>query len=214
MFDVIRRPDVPGEAWTNPSRCQRMQYFAAAEDGEGGLLCANRGAYEYEVLPQDKALAVTLLRAVGELGDWGVFPTPEAQCLGAVSMELGIAAYSGALRRDGCRLAAQFQADMPAFQILQAEGSLPERGSFQECRGDGLAYTAFKRSADGRGYVLRLFNTGDAPSELALRAREGYTYYRSNILEEPCVRLEPDTGGVLRLPVGGREILTIRLENI
>ena len=191
-----------------------MQYFAAAEDGEGGLLCANRGAYEYEVLPQDKALAVTLLRAVGELGDWGVFPTPEAQCLGAVSMELGIAAYSGALRRDGCRLAAQFQADMPAFQIFQAEGSLPERGSFLECRGDGLAYTAFKRSADGRGYVLRLFNTGDAPSELALRAREGYTYYRSNILEEPCVLLEPDSGGALRLPVDGREILTIRLETI
>ncbi len=214
VFDVIRRPDVPGKAWTNPSRCQRMQYFAAAEDGEGGLLCANRGVYEYEVLPQDKALAVTLLRAVGELGDWGVFPTPEAQCLGVVSMELGIAAYSGALRRDGCRLAAQFQADMPAFQIFQAEGGLPERGSFLECRGDGLAYTAFKRSADGRGYVLRLFNTGDAPSELALRAREGYTYYRSNILEEPCVLLEPDSGGALRLPVGGREILTIRLETI
>lgn len=214
VFDVIPRPDVPGAAWTNPSRCQRMQYFVAAEDGEGGLLCANRGAYEYEVLPRDKTLAVTLLRAVGELGDWGVFPTPEAQCLGPASMELGIAAYSGGLRRDGCRLASQFQADPPAFQIFQAEGSLPERGSFLRCRGEGLAFTAFKRSEDGKGYILRLFNTGDAPSELALEAKDGYAYYRSNILEEPCVLLEPDAGGTLRLPVGGREILTIRFENI
>ena len=27
-------------------------------------------------------IALTLLRCVGELGDWGYFPTPEAQCLG------------------------------------------------------------------------------------------------------------------------------------
>ena len=27
-------------------------------------------------------IAVTLLRCIGELGDWGYFPTPEAQCHG------------------------------------------------------------------------------------------------------------------------------------
>ncbi len=34
---------------------------------------------EYET--GDDTIAVTILRASGELGDWGYFSTPEAQCL-------------------------------------------------------------------------------------------------------------------------------------
>ena len=50
-----------------------------------GVTVSNKGLNEYEILGDD-TIAVTILRASGELGDWGYFPTPEAQCL-AVSLK-------------------------------------------------------------------------------------------------------------------------------
>lgn len=215
VFDVMERPDVPGPAWTNPSRCQRMQYLVAAEDEAGGLAVFNRGTYEYELLPERKQIAVTLVRSVGEMGDWGVFPTPEAQCQGVIAMDLGILAYSGgALLTGGCREAGQFQQDMPVFQIFEADGELPARKGFLECDGEGLVFTALKPAEDGEGYVLRLFNALEAPSVLTLRTEPGYTYHRSDILEQKCACLEPGADGYLRLPVKGKEILTIRFEAV
>ncbi len=215
VFDVMDRPDIPGPAWTNPSRCQRMQTLAAAEDETGGLAVVNRGVYEYEILPEEKRIAVTLVRSVGELGDWGVFPTPEAQCQGRISMDLSVLAYSGdALRRSGCRAAGQFQQDMPVFQVFESDGTLPERGSFLDCTGEGLVFTALKRAENGGGYILRLFNALESPSVLHLRGRAGYTYYRSNILEQKRVCLQPEPDGLLQIPVRGKEILTIRFESI
>ena len=215
VFDVMDRPDVPGPAWTNPSRCQRMQNLAAAEDGTGGLAVINRGAYEYEILPEGKQIAVTLVRSVGELGDWGVFPTPEAQCQGPIALDLGILAYGGdGLRRSGCQAAGQFQQDMPVFQIFDGDGALPERGSFLDCAGEGLVFTALKRAEDGGGYILRLFNALESPSVLKLRLRPGTACCRSNILEQKCVCLQPGPDGLLQIPVRGKEILTIRFESI
>ena len=213
VFDVVRRPDVPGPAWTNPSRCRRMQYMAAAEDAGGGIAVFNRGAYEYEVLPTRKALAVTLIRSVSELGDWGVFPTPEAQCQGPFAMDMEILSYApGELLKSGCREAGQFQSDMPVFQIFEPEGTLPERGSFLECGGDGLAFTAFKISDDGYGYILRLFNTTGEPTVLTMGARPDCVYFRSDVLERKIAPVYPEPDGRLRIPVRGKEIVTVRFE--
>lgn len=215
VFDVVDRPDLPGPRWTNPSRCQRMQMLAAAEDEGGGLAVINRGVYEYEMLPEEKAVAVTLVRSVGEMGDWGVFPTPEAQCQGRIAMDLGLLAYGGgALRQDGCRHVWQFQQDMPAFQIFESDGVLPERGGFLDCAGEGLVFTALKPAEDNAGYVLRLFNALDEPSALTLRPRAGHACYRSDVLERKHGRLQPEPDGLLRIPVRGKEILTLRFESV
>lgn len=88
VFEVVKRPNRHRAGWKNPSGCEHQQYVSAVCDEKGGIAVANKGLYEYEVLPaQENALAVTLLRSVGEMGDWGVFPTPEAQCPGKQSAE-------------------------------------------------------------------------------------------------------------------------------
>jgi len=44
---------------------------------------ANLGLNEYKVLRDGRnTITITLLRSVGQLGDWGLLPAPEAQCLG------------------------------------------------------------------------------------------------------------------------------------
>lgn len=72
-FEVVRRNNRHNDTWTNPCGCERQQCFAAMEDEKGGLLVANRGLYEYEILEeQENAIAVTLLRCVAEMGDWDI----------------------------------------------------------------------------------------------------------------------------------------------
>ena len=56
--------------------------FRQPNGDEMGLTVATDGLQEYEILPADGTIAVTVLRSIAELGDWGYFPTPEAQCLG------------------------------------------------------------------------------------------------------------------------------------
>lgn len=69
--------------------------FAAMEDETNGLLVANRGLYEYEVLAdEENAIAVTLLRSVAEMGDWGYFPTPKAQQIGTFTLEFEVVPYA------------------------------------------------------------------------------------------------------------------------
>jgi len=206
VFDVLNRSDVPGPDWVNPSRCDHMQLFVAAADENGGLTVANRGQYEYEVLDDRKTLAVTLLRAVGELADWGVFPTPEAQCQGAFEADLAmIPLCSEAEVAEGCRLAHEFQTKLEATDILSPEGELPAKHSFLSFDGEGLICTCFKPAVDADGWVLRVFNARNVPSEL--KVHTGRRVFRSDILES---RGEVAASGALK--VGPKEIVTVRIE--
>lgn len=68
-FEVVKRNNRHNDTWTNPCGCERQQCFAAMEDETNGLLVANRGLYEYEVLAdEENAIAVTLLRSVAVMG--------------------------------------------------------------------------------------------------------------------------------------------------
>ena len=68
-FELVKRNNHHSAGWKNPSGCEHQQRFTAMEDEKGGLIAANFGLYEYEILPEeDNAIAITLLRAVGEMG--------------------------------------------------------------------------------------------------------------------------------------------------
>lgn len=77
-------------------KCEHQQSFVGLNDEKGGMLIANIGLYEYEILPEEKnALAVTILRSVGELGDWGVFPTELSQQLRHITAEYEMTFFAG-----------------------------------------------------------------------------------------------------------------------
>lgn len=212
VFDVVERPDIPGPNWTNPSRCQRMQYFTAAEDDKGGLAILNRGAYEYEILPERKQIAVTILRSVGEMGDWGVFPTPDAQCLGPVSMDLGIYAYPGnSFRESGFRESCQFQTDLCVFSAENTEGPLPEHGSLLKTDGSGLAVTALKPSEDEKAIIIRAVNLTEQPAEWNISV-PGHDLFESSIMETKGPQLSPSGNGCAHVTAEKKQIKTLRIE--
>lgn len=206
VFDVLKRTDIPGPNWTNPSRCDHMQLFVAAADEKGGMVVANRGLYEYEVLDEHKTLAVTLLRSVGELADWGVFPTPEAQCQGRFEADIAlIPLRSDAEIAEGCRMAHEFQTGLASTCIRSSEGTLPAKKSFIDWKGDGLICTCFKTAADGEGMVMRLFNATCVPTTLTVNTDR--TVRCSDILESRGEVIQPKD-----IAVNPKEIITIRIE--
>lgn len=211
VFEIAERPNEPAPEWRNPSNAQHQQAFAALDHGNRGLAVANVGLNEYEVLRDGRGtIAVTLLRAVGELGDWGVFPTPEAQCLGAQEAELAIIPYGGA---DGRYAAAQeayaFQVPWLAVQTDAHSGSLPAAHSPLSWTGERLALTAVKRGIQSEDGFYRWFNMSGAPATLALQADADSEWFLSNVLEEELGKLAPDADGVLRVDVRPCEIVTL-----
>ena len=112
-FEVVRRNNRHNDTWTNPCGCERQQCFVAMEDAKGGLLVANRGLYEYEILEdQGNAVAVTLLRCVAEMGDWGYFPTPKAQQIGTFCLEFEVVPFAAGETGDAFREGYAFQEDL------------------------------------------------------------------------------------------------------
>ncbi len=92
QFDLIKRNIQPAESWKNPDNSQRMNTLCAVGKDEGeGLIVATKGLYEYEVYRDGKnTVGITLIRAIGEMGDWFYFPTPAAQMQGEYEYEYAL----------------------------------------------------------------------------------------------------------------------------
>ncbi|MBG4115652.1 alpha-mannosidase, partial [Pseudomonas aeruginosa] len=89
IYEVVTRPNQVSDTWENPTNPQHQQAFVNVHDQNKGVTIFNEGLNEYEVLA-DGTIAVTLIRCVGELGDWGYFATPEAQCQGEYTFKYGL----------------------------------------------------------------------------------------------------------------------------
>lgn len=137
-----------------------------------GVTLYSDGLAEYEARG-DGSIAVTLVRAVGELSKndlperpghagWPV-PTPAAQCLGPFEAEFAVMPH-------GARLAATVDAiERAADDVLVPLSGSTLRAALEtpgprhgvELVGLGLAFSAVKESEDGAWLVLRCVNLRD-----------------------------------------------------
>ncbi|WP_274365109.1 alpha-mannosidase [Paenibacillus thermotolerans] len=209
IFEVAKRDNEPAPEWKNPSYCHHQQAFVNLNDGKAGLTIANKGLNEYEVLRDGRGtIAVTLLRAVGELGDWGVFPTPEAQCKGVHTMEYMIIPH-GEDRYASFAAAYQFQVPWAAVQADVHEGSLPASHSWLQWKADTLALSTLKAAESSGDIVVRWFNM--APEAAEVSVKPGFpveALLHSDVLERRKSPI-PATEGSATFSVKGSEIVTI-----
>lgn len=213
MFEVVRRNNRHGRFWKNPSGCEHQQCFVSVSDGQSGILAANLGLYEYEILPdEDNTIAVTLLRAVGEMGDWGVFPTPGAQMQGSYTMSCELVPFAAEDEEKAFTEAYQFQCGMTAHQLEIHDGELPAVYGFLTWEGEGLHLTGMKQAENGSDVILRFVNNRESAALLRLYRRDWFSrVYRSNVIEEKLEEI-PEKDGYCELELVPFEILTIRLE--
>lgn len=215
IFEIAQRDNEPAAEWINPSNAQHQQAFVDVSGEQAGMTVANLGLNEYEVLRDGRnTIAVTLLRAVAELGDWGVFPTPEAQCLGEQSFSLLILPHNGDGVESGAYASAyQFQVPWTVVQTGIHEGKLASAGSLFNWEGSSLAFSSLKVNEQSGDFLLRWYNMKPAASELKLLAGQAAPSlgqaYRSDVLEQQGDGLAPAGESSYKVPVGACEILTI-----
>lgn len=183
IFEVVKRPNHVSKSWENPTNPQHQQAFVNIHDEEYGVTVGNFGLNEYEVT-EDGQIAVTLLRSVGELGDWGYFPTPEAQCLGEHRFNYSIELHGPEEKFSTYLHAYAAQIPFSTQQIKHHEGTLISKQQYLTIKSETFAITALKRSKFSDKVVVRGFNMSSHLEKLEITKDNGKTVILK-LLEEP-----------------------------
>jgi mannosylglycerate hydrolase len=222
-FGVIRRTIAVPEAdetWVEqPVGTQPQKTFVDVNDGECGLTLANRGLPEYEALPgpDGVTLALTLLRCVGWLSRPDLAPrkgpagptieTPDAQCLGRHVFEYAVVPHEGGWENamvEAHRFARPLRA-----AVSSGQGVLPATASLVEVKPADLVVSAIKGAEDGKGLLVRLYNTGDRAVRGRVRLREPHEQVELVDLNEESLAAATVEDGWVRLRMKRNEIVSL-----
>lgn len=215
QFDILRRDIQPSEIWKNPCNTHRCQAFAGLESDTtaDGLMIANRGLHEYEILRDGRnTLAVTLLRAVGEIGDWGVFPTPLGQKKGTWTLEYSMIPYTTDNRAEGYREGYTFS--YPAVLAVgtpKHEGTLPAAADYVRFDNEYIRMTAFKKAEERDSAILRFYNTQNETVTLTAEISPAFTEARLTNLDEAVQSDLTFADGKLVMEIPPKKIVTVEL---
>jgi len=207
IFEAPERPNKHKETWENPSGCEHQQGFVMMNDENAGLAVANIGLYEYETV--GNTIAVTLLRAVGEMGDWGIFPTELSQQQKKLTLEYSVMPYS-----DDAHIYSElsaFQYPVLITQIFESSGRTFD-GEILKWSGNCLKATAFKNKMNGNDIIMRFVNySGDVQTLTINKTATVDNLYVSNVIEEKGEKLSCENGE-WKIEVKPYEIITLGVE--
>jgi mannosylglycerate hydrolase len=226
LSDKVKKLMLAGR-YTVPVNTHPFQNFVDYSDGQRGLAIICRRGTEFEILPQDGTIALTLLRGVGwltrydlqtRIGDVGphIF-TPEAQCLGAHEFRYAIYPHRQGWPEDNAHIEA-FSHNL-SLRVVQNHdaGNLPDELSFLKLATrdaiNAFRLTALKRAEDGDGVVIRFFNTLEQATGGELQTwweQEGGAV-QTNLNEEAQQELAT-TQGIIKIPARQKEIITLKVK--
>jgi alpha-mannosidase len=214
---------------------KRFVDVSSAENGgiSSGIL--NRGLPEYEVVQDgpglaagESAVAITLLRCVewlsrGDLatrhGHAGPMEhTPDAQFLGHHEFDYALVPHKGNWEAEEALVLREAQAfNLPVTtRVVVAEmhsGQIPSTAALLEVSPRELVVSAIKRSNDGQGVVIRVYNPLSRSVEAVICPGFSFSQvHRANLLEERQEALPIVTnaaGGAVHVQVGGGGITTL-----
>jgi len=183
IYEVVTRPNKVSSSWKNPTNAQHQHAFVNIHNSQQGVTVSNYGLNEYEILKPNNTIALTLLRAVGEMGDWGYFPTPEAQCLGNQRVKYGIAFHGAQDKLKTYHDAVNFQIPFTAYQTSSHKGQYPSQYQYLTLQGDAFNLTAFKRKEQSHELIIRGYNLTTERQHVKLTI-PNLEPKRCNLLEE------------------------------
>ncbi len=207
IFEAPVRNNDHKKTWTYPSGCEHQQGFVCMNDEEAGIAVANVGLYEYETI--GNTIAVTLLRAVGEMGDWGVFPTELSQMQKTLELEYSIMSY-----RDESNIYPElsaFQCPMLTTQVMESNENKFNEETLAWC-GEYLKAFAFKKKMNGKDIIMRWANYSNEEQTLTIKKTDVIdNLYRSNVIEEKGEKI-CECNGEWEISVKPYEIITLGVE--
>jgi len=191
------RPEVPQRAFTDVS------------SGNRGLMIANRGLPEVEVLKREDGIAeiaLTLLRCVGWLSRDDLFTrpghagpgmeTPDAQMPGTWGFDYAVIPHVKG-QTSPYPLSYNFEVPLRAAATGLHYGIMPSSGSFIDVESTGFVVSSIKETEDGRGWLVRGYNTTSNPIPVSIRPWKPFRSVEFSDLAERKIRS-------VDAPAGGR----------
>lgn len=167
IYEIVERPNQVSPSWENPTNPQHQHAFANLHDATRGVIVGNFGLNEYEIV--DDTIAVTLLRCVRELGDWGYFPTPEAQCLGEHTFNYSVELHgTPETRYETYKHAYTAQVPFTVAQVAVQSGAYPATYHYVKVESETFVPTALKRRKADQALILRGYNMSDEVKALTI----------------------------------------------
>ena len=203
QFDLIKRNIQPADSWQNPDNSQRMNtLFAVGKDEKEGLLVATQGLYEYEVYRDGKnTMGITLLRAIGEMGDWFYFPTPAGQMQGEYEYSYCLIPFGDDFAE---ALESGYDFSYPKFTAMQEDNHDGKDGltgvNFQ-AQG-ALLLSAVKKAEKSNDVIVRMYN----PLQETARLQSAKCFKQTNLAENE------DSACVTECEVASKKIVTVKIK--
>jgi mannosylglycerate hydrolase len=229
-FEVVRRafgepplhPDQSG-LWVEQPRPEVPQRaFTDVSDGSRGLMIANRGLPEVEVIKREDGtteIALTLLRCVGWLSrdDLSVrqghagpgMETPEAQMPGTWDFDYSIIPHVKG-QTSPYPLAYNFEVPLRSAATSLHVGTLPPSGSFIDIESSGFIISSVKETDDGRGWLVRGFNSTGSSLPVSIRPWKPFKSVEySDLAERKIKSVDVPPGSRVTFSAQPYEIITL-----
>jgi len=221
---VVRAVGIPeyDRAWVEEPRPEVPQRnFTDVSDGKRGLMVANYGLPEVEVIKAGNGneIALTLLRCVGWLsrddlstrrGHAGPFlATPAAQMNGRWTFKYSIIPHRGGWE-EGFEQAYHFEVPLRAVCTTNHAGILPASASFIQVSTRMFVISAVKQAENGRGWLVRGYNISGEELPVTLKPwRRFKRVERLNLVERKLSSLVPGEDGSVGFSARGHEIVSV-----
>jgi mannosylglycerate hydrolase len=228
-FDIVTRPAslaVPATIKNeSPVSSAPLTSLVDAGDAAAGATVIAKGLMEYEIAGDPPAIALTLIRAVGDLSrnDLSTRPsghagppvaTPAAQCLGSHQFEMAFEPR-GPAPAAGALLASARAHTIPPRVVTARHpagtGAVVQSFLDVERRAGDVVLSALMQAEDRSSVIVRVFNPGDGEAQAVIRLHAPVAQaFAVNFLEERQEQLsvEDDAVSVRLRP---KQIQTIEL---
>lgn len=196
-YDVVTHGEEAHYIETYSKVLPNTSFASINQNGKGFAVFTN-GAHEYEHMDGNK-LAFSIIRATGLISEsvtetWRV---PGNQCIRLIEGELALCPFEGDVFSAGILQLVQrfrapvsvchtscdtrkFEGGRPCVQDSELheffylpdaypKASIPSNIPALSVEGDGIQVSAFKRSEDGSGLVVRFVNLSDKETEAAVK---------------------------------------------
>jgi mannosylglycerate hydrolase len=226
-FEVVQRPLgvlEKGVGWVEAPRPEVPQRaFTDVSDGNIGLMIANRGLPEVEVIKVDEGanteIALTLLRCVGWLsrddmpvrqGHAGpALETPGGQVPGQWTYDYAIIPHSGDWRA-AVQRAYAFETSLRALETGLHAGEIPFQGAFISHSPAEFVISAVKEAEDGGGWIVRGHNVSSEAIHFNLKPLRRFAHaVQVNLAEEEISVPDAGDDGSIAIPVSGHRVVSI-----
>ncbi len=204
-YGSIERPTTRNNSWEDAKFEVPAMRWADLGDGQHGVSLINESKYGYDA--KGNVLRLSLLRSP-------TWPDPDAD-RGHHHFTYALYPHAGDWKKAlTVRQGYDFNYQLKAMQVGAHSGTLPAEHAFVTVQPETVVLTAMKKTEDGNGLILRLYEWAGKSGDVELHLPQGATAATvANLLEQPQGSPLTVTGtDRVTAPIHPYEILTLRVD--